>query len=66
MSRSSTTPSPPTLLASPEDDLQAADPRAQADTGERPETIVEVEAPGGPTGATGNNPGNKLSENEGN
>ncbi len=49
-----------------EDDLQAADPRARADTGERPETIVEVEATGGPTDATGNNPGNKLSENEGN
>ena len=50
----------------PEDDLQAADPRARAGTGECPETTVEVEAPGGPTDATGNNPGNKLSESESN
>ncbi len=46
----------------PEDDLQADDPRAQADAGESPET----EAPRGPADATGNNPGNKLSENGGN
>ena len=64
MSRSSTTPSPPTLLASLKTIFSGRS--AQAGTGERPETIVDVEAPGGPTGATGNNPGNKLSENEGN
>ena len=45
---------------------QAADPRARAGTGECPETTVEVEAAGGPTDATGNNPGNKLSESESN
>jgi hypothetical protein len=34
--------------------------------GRVPETTVEVEAPDGPTDATGNNPGNKLSESESN
>ncbi len=56
----------PDPAGEPEDDLQAADPRARAGTGECPETTVEVEAPGGPTDATGNNPGSKLSENESN
>ncbi len=52
----------PAPAREPERDPQAADPRGQAEAGDP----LETEAPSGTEEATGNNPGNKLSESESN
>jgi integrase len=60
----STAPSPPTRLASLKTIFKRPTHAPKPTWASGPETIVEVEALGGPTDATGNNPGNKLSESE--